>query len=160
VIMETKLDAKLVVFMMLATLVLELLVLHRFVVLSAETLLKQDQSNVIMVNKIGCQTGCAPDLGFTCTGAIGAASTCAVTCGDGVKGGSEQCDNGNKIGCQTNGCKFDAGYSCSGAFGQPSVCFQISVEILFLEMANSAIMVIKLVALNVKSFLDIFVQVI
>ena len=40
-------------------------------------------------NKIGCQTGCVPDLGFTCTGAIGAASTCAVTCGDGVKGGDE-----------------------------------------------------------------------
>ena len=48
VIMETKLDAKLVVFVMLATLVLELSVLHRFVVLSAETLLKQDQNNVIM----------------------------------------------------------------------------------------------------------------
>jgi hypothetical protein len=42
----------------------------------------------------------------------------------------------------------------------PQYAFQISVEILFLEMANSAIMVIKLVALNVKSFLDIFVQVI
>ena len=42
----------------------------------------------------------------------------------------------------------------------PLYAFQISVEILFLEMANSAIMVIKLVALNVKSFLDIFVQVI
>ena len=50
--METKLDAKLVVFVMLATLVLELSVLHRYVVLSAETLLKQDQSNVIMVIKL------------------------------------------------------------------------------------------------------------
>ena len=51
-IMETKLDAKLVVFIMLATIVLEILVLHRFVVLSAETLLKQDQSNVIMVIRL------------------------------------------------------------------------------------------------------------
>jgi hypothetical protein len=42
----------------------------------------------------------------------------------------------------------------------PQYAFQISVEILFLEMANSAIMVIKLVVINVKSFLDIFVQVI
>ena len=42
----------------------------------------------------------------------------------------------------------------------PQYAFKISVEILFLEMANSAIMVIKLVAINVKSFLDIFVQVI
>ena len=50
--METKLDAKLVVFIMLATIVLEILVLHRFVVLSAETLLKQDQSNVIMVIRL------------------------------------------------------------------------------------------------------------
>jgi len=42
----------------------------------------------------------------------------------------------------------------------PQYALQISVEILLLEMANSVIMVIKLVALNVKSFLDIFVQVI
>ena len=73
-------------------------------------------------NQTGCKTGCVPDIGYTCTGAIGVASVCAITCGDGVKGVDEQCDNGNKIGCQT-GCKFDAGYSCSGAFGQPSVCF-------------------------------------
>jgi cysteine-rich repeat protein len=72
--------------------------------------------------KLDAKLAVFPILAYTCTGAIGAASVCAVTCGDGVKGGSEQCDNGNKIGCQT-GCKFDAGYSCSGAFGQPSVCF-------------------------------------
>ena len=42
----------------------------------------------------------------------------------------------------------------------PQYAFQISVKIQFLEMVNSVIMVIKLVALNVKSFLDIFVQVI
>jgi hypothetical protein len=42
----------------------------------------------------------------------------------------------------------------------PQYAFQIYVEILFLEMANSAIMVIKLVVINVKSSLDIFVQVI
>ena len=42
----------------------------------------------------------------------------------------------------------------------PQYALQISVEILLLEMANSVIMVIKLVALNVKSFLGIFVQVI
>ena len=42
----------------------------------------------------------------------------------------------------------------------PQYAFQISVEIQFLEMANSAIMVIKLVVINVKSFLGIFVQVI
>ena len=59
-IMETKLDAKLVVFMMLATLVLELLVLHRFVVLSAETLLKQDQSNVIMETKLDVKLDVLP----------------------------------------------------------------------------------------------------
>ena len=60
VIMETKLDAKLVVFMMSATLVLELLVLHQFVVLSAETLLKQDQSNVIMVIKLDVKLDVLP----------------------------------------------------------------------------------------------------
>jgi|JI61114C2RNA_FD_contig_91_587284_length_2208_multi_3_in_0_out_0_2 hypothetical protein len=60
VIMETKLDAKLVVFMMSATLVLELLVLHQFVVLSAETLLKQDQSNVIMETKLDVKLDVLP----------------------------------------------------------------------------------------------------
>jgi hypothetical protein len=42
----------------------------------------------------------------------------------------------------------------------PQYALQISVEIQFLEMVNSVIMVTKLVALNVKSFLDIIVQVI
>ncbi len=59
-IMEIKQDAKLVVFVMLAILVLEHLVLHRFVVLSAETLLKQDQSNVIMVIKLDVKLDVLP----------------------------------------------------------------------------------------------------
>jgi hypothetical protein len=40
--MEIKLDAKLVVSVMLATLVLELLALHQFALLSVEIPLKQD----------------------------------------------------------------------------------------------------------------------
>jgi hypothetical protein len=42
----------------------------------------------------------------------------------------------------------------------PRSVFQIYAEILFEEMVNSAIMVIKLVVINAKSFLDILVLVI
>ena len=61
-------------------------------------------------------------MGFTCTGALGAPSVCSITCGDGVKAASEQCDNGNQTGCKT-GCVPDLGFTCIGALGTPSVCF-------------------------------------
>ena len=50
------------------------------------------------------------------------ASVCDIYCGDGIKGGNEQCDNGNKTGCKT-GCVPDLGYTCTGATGSLSKCF-------------------------------------
>ena len=72
-------------------------------------------------NQTGCKTGCIPDLGYTCTGALGSPSVCSTVCGDSIKAGSEQCDNGNKIGCQT-GCAPDLGFTCTGAIGAASTC--------------------------------------
>jgi hypothetical protein len=46
----------------------------------------------------GCSEGCVFDLGFTCTGDIGANSTCTAQCGDSIRASTEQCDNGNNTG--------------------------------------------------------------
>ncbi len=40
------------------------------------------------MNQTGCSTNCVADLGYSCTGIIGTRSACAITCGDGVRGGS------------------------------------------------------------------------
>jgi cysteine-rich repeat protein len=59
--------------------------------------------------------------GFTCTGSP---SVCTTICGDGIVGGSEQCDDGNLTngdGC-TNTCTIQAGFTCVGT---PSVCSTI-----------------------------------
>ncbi len=48
-------------------------------------------------------------------------SDCGVRCGDGVLGGSETCDNGNKPGCSAT-CKVDPGYYCTNKFGAASLC--------------------------------------
>ncbi len=46
--------------------------------------------------------------------------TCETVCGDGLKAGREQCDDGNTVsgdGCSN--CLIDQGWSCQG---QPSKC--------------------------------------
>lgn len=48
-------------------------------------------------------------------------SDCSTKCGDGILGGLETCDNGNKHGCSAN-CKPDPGYYCTNKFGAASVC--------------------------------------
>ncbi len=36
---------------------------------------------------MGCSRNCVPDLGYSCTGVIGARSVCVTICGDGIKAG-------------------------------------------------------------------------
>ena len=51
-------------------------------------------------------------------------SVCSPGCGDGIKTGSEACDDGNNVdgdGCSA-GCYVQAGYSCTGS---PSTCTTI-----------------------------------
>jgi hypothetical protein len=62
VIMETKLDAKLVVFPILASLVLELLALHQSALLLVEMVLRVDQKNVIMETKLDAKLAVFPIL--------------------------------------------------------------------------------------------------
>ncbi len=62
VIMETKLDAKLVVFPILALLVLELLALHQSALLLAEMVLRVDQNNAIMETKLDAKLVVFPIL--------------------------------------------------------------------------------------------------
>ena len=70
------------------------------------------------------------DDGFTCTGgSLTGPSTCRGICGDGVKTGTEQCDNKNQLGCST-GCKYDKGYTCTGSTGQLSVCSPICGDMM------------------------------
>jgi cysteine-rich repeat protein len=52
----------------------------------------------------------------------GPSAGCGVTCGDGVKAGSEDCDDGNLTssdGCSAS-CEIESGYHCAGDL--PSVC--------------------------------------
>jgi len=49
------------------------------------------------------------------------ASTCVTSCGDGVKAGTESCDDGsvnNGDGC-SSACLVETGFTCTGS---PSVC--------------------------------------
>ena len=61
-IMETKLDAKMDVFPILASLVLELLVLHQSALLLVEMVLKVDQNNAIMETKLDAKLAVFPIL--------------------------------------------------------------------------------------------------
>lgn len=44
----------------------------------------------------------------------------AAKCGDGILEFGEECDNGNKPGCQN--CRIMSGYSCFGNLGGTSIC--------------------------------------
>ena len=72
----------------------------------------------------GCSATCTVTPGFACTSPTpGATSVCHRTvCGDGVKEGSEQCDDGNLVpydGCSPT-CTIDP--TCNGAGGCTGVC--------------------------------------
>ena len=45
----------------------------------------------------GCSSACAIEPGFACTGGTLTSSTCAEICGDGLRVGSETCDDGKSL---------------------------------------------------------------
>ncbi len=69
----------------------------------------------------GCNGNCEIEANWTCTTTLGAISVCTANCGNGIKAGSEACDDGNtnpSDGCSA-ACTVEAGYLCPGS---PSVC--------------------------------------
>lgn len=76
----------------------------------------------------GCNASCAFEAGAACTGA-GATFSCVTTtdtCGNGIRGNSEACDDGDSTsgdGCSST-CTVETTsfYECAGAVGQLSVC--------------------------------------
>ena len=58
-----------------------------------------------------------------CVSAVVAQSQCPSAnpiCGNGILEDGEQCDNGNKPGC--NSCVIVQGYDCFGSLGSSSIC--------------------------------------
>ena len=51
---------------------------------------------------------------------IGPAPDCTAVCGDGILDLQEDCDNGNKPGCES--CLIVKGYTCLGNIGGSSIC--------------------------------------
>ncbi|HTQ03989.1 MAG TPA: DUF4215 domain-containing protein, partial [Polyangiaceae bacterium] len=65
--------------------------------------------------------GCGPTCQLEPKVTVGPSPTVAVTCGDGLKMGSEECDDGNTTdgdGCD-HACKVENGWSCTGAITYP-----------------------------------------
>ena len=88
----------------------------------------------------GCSAGnatptlsCQLEAGWTCAqvsvvgppaGIVGGVRCTAKKCGDGIRAGSEQCDDNNNVsgdGCSAT-CKLEPGFACIGAVGSKSVC--------------------------------------
>ena len=67
----------------------------------------------------GCSSNCLVDTGFKCIGKEGDASVCLI-CGNGIKEGSEECDNPSSPGCSKD-CKVNPGYFCRGI---NSMCYR------------------------------------
>jgi len=64
-------------------------------------------------NNPGCSLNCTPEP--KCREANGTTHACAATCGDGMKMGKEECDDGNLAdgdGCSST-CTKEAGFSCT-----------------------------------------------
>ena len=65
----------------------------------------------------GCSTNCHVECGWTCSGGgpgDNQVDVCSAVCGDGARGGDEQCDDGNLEtgdGCSA-GCGVEIGYTC------------------------------------------------
>ena len=75
----------------------------------------QQAVNECAVNNGGCS------VGMLCTDTP-TSFTCTSTCGDGIRAGSEQCDQGNVTngdGCSSTMCQIEAGFTCAGS---SSVC--------------------------------------
>jgi cysteine-rich repeat protein len=76
-----------------------------------------------MTSGDGCSSTCVVETGFTCTGAVGSASTCTAMCGDGIKASTEACDDGDLAGSDgcSSTCTIESGWTCS-LQGNTSVC--------------------------------------
>ncbi len=75
----------------------------------------------------GCSSSCTIEPGWSCSFVGGMSfnpSACtAQVCGDGIRSGTEECDDGNNIdndGCTA--CEIDTWFDCSGAIGETTVC--------------------------------------
>lgn len=71
----------------------------------------------------GCSNSCQLEPGFLCTGGV-----CLTTCGDGIRAGAEQCDDGANLpgnGCAAD-CRLEEGFKCDVVGGNelcvPTVC--------------------------------------
>lgn len=76
----------------------------------------------------GCDsTTCTWKLGYYCSGTVGNYTCVTDSCGNGVLGNAEACDDDNKLdgdGCasSTATCSVESLYKCSGAVGTKSNC--------------------------------------
>ncbi len=67
----------------------------------------------------GCSLSCETESGWTCTGT--SPGTCTTTCGDGIRAGTEECDDGKQC---SDGTACNAVDSCVGRipFGKENLC--------------------------------------
>ena len=75
--------------------------------------LGEDCDNTILIN--GCSTSCRVEPGWSCSDASGT-DVCTPICGDGLRVGTETCDDGNTDagdGCSST-CEVENGYYCLG----------------------------------------------
>ncbi len=78
-------------------------------------------NGLILGDGSGCTLTCTDEP--VCRNGAGVNQACAVTCGDGVRDASEQCDDGNRSngdGCSAS-CQMEAGYECSDLIVEDTV---------------------------------------
>lgn len=62
----------------------------------------------------GCSPTCTVETGYQCLSVQGEISSCNTVCGDQLRVGGEQCDNGNAAGCDNTHCTIANQYYCTG----------------------------------------------
>lgn len=84
-----------------------------------------DDGQVPPANGDGCSSTCQWETGWICVGDPGAYScTDGDTCGNGTRGNTELCDDGNPAagdGCSSS-CTLESFYNCSGDANKTSTC--------------------------------------
>lgn len=86
----------------------------------------------------------------------------AETCGDGVRTGSEKCDDGNDIdhdGCSSD-CKVEPYFHCAGGLGTQTQCSCMRVRKDFTDLreAEAALYIDAVKTLKTSGTYDSFVQ--
>lgn len=84
-----------------------------------------------LANSDGCDSSCHVEPGWSCdiTGNSATpptASVCTKTCGNGIREGSEECDDGNTLGSDgcSSTCTIETGWTCNLAVS-PNTCSAI-----------------------------------